>query len=328
MTIDVHSHLYFPRYVDMLRGRDHLPRIILEGDAERLVIFPEEESGGGMRGRPIDSDYWNLEHKLKYMETYEIEVTILSLANPWVDFLKGEDATSWAQELNQDLEEMCGAHPRRIYGLGILPLQSISGSVKELERIAGFTWLRGAMIGTRGAGRGLDDPALDPVWAKAENLGLVVYVHPHYGIGIDRYGDHSYTLNFAFGFPFETTIAVARLILSGVLERYPDLKLVLAHAGGTLPYLSGRLDGCAKSYSSKLGHSPGDDLRRLYYDVTAFHRPAIKCAIDFAGAHRLMFGTDHPFRKDPAAIYDSIGDLGPKVQAAIRDGNAEELFDL
>ncbi len=326
MVVDVHSHLYLPRYVNMLRGRDHLPRIVFEGGGERLLILPEEERGGGLRGRPIDSEYWSVDLKLKHMDRYGIDVTILSPANPWLDFVGAGDVALKTQELNQDLQELCAAHPHRLYGLGVLALQDIPGALKELERIARLSCLRGVMIGTRGAGRGLDDPVLDPVWEKAEKLGLVIYIHPHYGIGADDFGSHCYALNFALGFPFETSIAAARLVLSGVFERFPGLKLVLAHAGGALPYLSGRLDGSAGSYSSRLPSSPSDYLRRLYYDVTAFHRPAVRCAVEFAGPDRLMFGTDHPFRKDPSAVYESIEGLLEKDQDLIREGTARTLF--
>ncbi len=328
MTIDVHSHLYFPRYIGMLRGRDHLPRVISHGGVDRLVILPEEESAGVGGGRPIDLDYWDLDLKLKWMDEHGIAISVVSLANPWLEFMEPDEATPLARRLNNDLEEMCSAHPKRLYGLGVLALQDVAGSQRELVRITDSTWLRGVMIGTQGAGKGLDDPVLDPVWREAERLGLAVYIHPHYGIGLDSFGNHTYALNFALGFPFETSIAAARLILSGALDRFKTLKVVLAHAGGTLPYLSGRLDGCAKSYSSTLGRSPSEQLRAIYYDVTAFHRPAVKCALDFAGANHLMFGTDHPFRRDPVSISDSIANLRSKDQTQIREGTARALFNL
>jgi len=328
MTIDVHSHLYFPRYMEMLRERKQLPRSVTEAGIERLIILPQEESGESVGGRPIDPDYWTVESKIGFMERSGIEATVLSLANPWVDFLEPGKASSWARQLNQDLEEMCRTFPGRLYGLGVLPLQDVSASVRELEGIAGFRWVKGAMIGSLGAGKGLDDASLNPVWRKAEELGLVLYVHPHYGIDTRHFGTQSYALNFALGFPFETSIAVARMIFSGVLQRFPKLKMVLAHAGGTLPYLAGRLDGCAKSYCPGLQESPSEQLRRLYYDATAFHGPTLKGLIAFAGISRIMFGTDHPFRKDPAAIYQSFEDLSSEDQHAIRNANARSLFGI
>lgn len=331
MTIDVHNHMYLPRYVKMLRQRGQIPRITREGDIERLIILPEENSEGGGGGRPIDSSHWNIEEKLKYMEAYEIDAAVVSLANPWLDFLKPETAISWARQLNQDLEEICKDYPNRLFGLGVLPVQDVPGCLAELDNIASLTWLRGAIIGTQGAGNGLDDPALDPVWKRAQDLDLPLFVHPHYGIGMEQFGRFSYSLNFGLGFPFETTIAVARLVLSGVLDRFPKLKLLLAHAGGTLPYLSGRLDSCAKKYSdstSRLQYSPNDYLRRLYYDTLTYHAPAVSCLLEFVGPNRLMFGTDNSFTKNPVAIYMSMENLKHKDKAAILDRNARAFFKI
>jgi aminocarboxymuconate-semialdehyde decarboxylase len=328
VVIDVHSHIYLPRYVEILRGRDRLPRIVIEGGGERLLILPEEERGGGLRGRPIDPEYSQVDLKLERMDRCGIDAAVLSPANPWLDFADRERAAGWAQELNQDLEEVCAAHPTRFCGLGVLGFHDLSRAIEELERIARRSRLRGVMIGTSAAGRALDDPVLEPVWKRASDLGLVIYIHPHYGIGTETFGEHAYTLNFALGFPFETSIAAARLVLSGILERFPELKIVLAHAGGTLPYLSGRLDGCASSYSSRLPRPPGEYLRRLYYDVTAFHAPAVRCALEFAGPSHLMFGTDHPFRKDPSEVYRSLDGLDITDQEWIREKTARALFRI
>ena len=331
MTTDVHSHIYLPRYARLLRERKELPRIACREDRETLLLYPEETEGGGSGGRVIDADFWSVEQKLMYMETHGIDVSVISLGNPWLDFLDPEDANAWARRLNQDLDEICAVYPDRLYGLGVLPLQDITQSIVVLDQIAGLKQIKGAIIGTRGAGKGLDDPALNPVWERAEILRLPMLVHPHYGIGMDHFGEFRIGLNFGLGFPFETSIAVARLVLSGVMERFPDLKLMVAHAGGTLPYLSGRLDGSAGIYmapGSKLKHPPSEYLRRLYYDALAYHGPALSCVLPFAGSQRIVFGTDHPFKKDPRAAYSSLEAVNKKDKAAILEENARRLFNL
>jgi predicted TIM-barrel fold metal-dependent hydrolase len=331
MTIDAHNHIYLPRYIQMLRERDQVPRIACDGNIERLIILAEEDIDGKGGGRPVDSSYWNIEEKLNYMDTYEIDAAVVSLANPWLDFLDAEDAIYWAQQLNEDLQKICEDYPNRLYGLGVLPFQDISACLTELNNIANFTWMRGAIISTRGAGNGLDDPSLDPVWKQAEDFDLPLFVHPHYGIGTEHFGKFSYSLNFALGFPFETTVAGIRLVLSGALDRFPNLKLLLAHGGGSLPYLSGRLDSCVQKYTdaaSRLQCSTSEYLRRFYYDALTYHAPAISCAVAFVGSNHLLFGTDNSFTKNPLSIYSSLDHLKVADKTAILEGNARTLFHL
>lgn len=328
MPVDVHSHFYLPEHVDLLRGRTEIPRIVREDGVDRLLMFPQEAGPGGGGGRPMDPSYWTVARTLEYMARHGIDVTVLSLGNPWLDFLDPETAATWAPRLNGELARLCGEHPGQLYGLGVLPLQNPEAAARELAHLAGLPGMRGAIIGTRGAGGGLDDPALDPVWRRAEALEVALFVHPHYGIGMEPLGPNAYALNFALGFMFETTTAVARLILAGVLDRFPRLRLVIAHGGGALLYLAGRLDNGARAYVPGLGRLPSEHLRRLSYDVTVYHAPAIGCAVEFVGADHLMFGTDHPFRKDPAEIYRSLAGLPASAREAILDGTPRAFFRL
>ena len=140
-----------------------------------------------------------------------------STANPWLDFLPASQAHSLASELNNDLEEYCSTSPsvtqlplKRLYGFGLLPLVpeiSTSALLESVHQIAKLPHLRGLIMGTRGIGKGLDDEALDPVWAAIEKADLVVFIHPHYGVGAQAWGeyDNGHVLPLALGFPFETT---------------------------------------------------------------------------------------------------------------------------
>jgi len=207
--------------------------------------------------------------------------------------------------------------------------------VEELKRIASkLEYMRGVIISTSGCGEGLDDPRLLPLYQQAAQSDLTLFVHPHYGIGNESFGGYGHTLYLALGFPFETTTAIARLVLSGVLEKIPTLKLLLAHSGGTLPFLAGRLDSCAKNdekyqASKVLSKPPSEYLKMLYYDAIAYHSPALNCAIEFVGADRLLFGTDHPFSiSDPETLYKSMGHLSSEIQNAIRSENARRILRI
>jgi predicted TIM-barrel fold metal-dependent hydrolase len=232
------------------------------------------------------------------MGRHGIAVSVVSSANPWIDFVEPDEAPTLAAQLNDDLEAMCAASSGRLLGFGVLALQRPETCAAELKRIAGHPHMRGVIIGSAGRGRGLDDPDFEPIWKAAADAGLFVFIHPHYGIGHGLFPDTGHAMMLALGFTFETSIAVALLILRGVLERHPGLKLLIAHAGGTLPYLAGRLDSCVKNDISKdfgLPEPPSYYLRQCWYDSIAYHGPALAALAAFADPGKIMFGTDHPF---------------------------------
>lgn len=165
---------------------------------------------------------------------------VISLANPWLDFLDEEQAVKAARDINDELvHSWCRAPSakRRFAAFAVLPTPTVRGCVAEIKRLA-HTYpddIKGVILGTKGAGYGLDDPALEPMWTALAQAGYMAFVHPHYGLG-HVYGEqpNGHVLPLAIGFPVETSIAITRLILAGVLERHPALKLLIAHSGGVL----------------------------------------------------------------------------------------------
>lgn len=328
-AVDVHTHVYPPVYMEMLRRRDAVPRIVRRGAAERLVILPGEDRDPSTEaGRPIGGEFHEARRKLAFMDAHGIAISVLSLANPWLDFLDGSEAAPLARDINDELQGWGAASGGRLFAFGTLPLRDPAAAARELGRIAGLSHMRGAIIGTSGRGRGLDDPGLDPVWEAAEATGQMVFVHPHYGLGNEQLTGTGHVLPLALGFPFETSAAIARLILAGTLDRFPKLRLLIAHGGGTLPYLAGRLDSCvATDHGTRLPlrEKPSAYLKRLYYDAILYHRPALDCLIGLAGIERIMFGTDHPFFAPdlPADLLDQ----GPWAVAETNRAAAETFDD-
>jgi len=372
--VDVHTHVYLPRYAALLRSRTSVPFIrSISPTDERLLILDHEPSGG----RPVNSQYWDREQKIQFMDRHGIDVSIVSTANPWLDFLPASNAHDLALELNNDLEEYCSTSPtiatartplKRLYGFGLLPLVpeiSTSALLESIHQIANLPHLRGLIMGTRGIGKGLDDQALDPVWAAIEKAGLVVFLHPHYGVGAQAWGesDNGHVLPLALGFPFETTTAATRLILSGALDKFPSLKLLLAHSGGALPALSSRLASCIDHdpvVASRLKHDARYYLGRLYLDAVAYGPEELGFVSDVvaradrykqgsyisgvssrsAGSKRLLFGTDHPFFPPLVASHkwksvtenldaiDNVQGWSLDDKDGVRGGNALSLFML
>ncbi|KAF5387636.1 hypothetical protein D9615_000571 [Tricholomella constricta] len=376
LLVDIHTHVYLPRYAALLRSRSAVPFIRSSATHdgkldERLLILDHEPSGG----RPVGPQYWDREEKLKFMDKHGIDVSVVSTANPWLDFLPASQAHTLAAELNEDLEEYCSTSPnvqdvpiRRLYGFGLLPLvpeittASLLDTVKQVSKLP---HLRGLIMGTRGVGKGLDDMALDPIWAAIEAAGLVVFIHPHYGVDAKAWGDmdNGHVLPLALGFPFETTIATTRLILSGVLDRFPSLRLLLAHSGGTLPQLSSRLASCIDHdpvVASRLKHDARYYLGKLYVDAVAYGPEELgfvsdviarsgryeagtsdfKAANRSLGSQRMLFGTDHPFFPplsstekwksvvENSEAIDAVQGWSQADKDGVRGGNAISLFNL
>ncbi len=345
-AIDVHTHVYPEPYVALLRARDAVPRIVTRAGQDRMLILPGEDADTSTAtGRPIGSEYWDGPRKLAYMDRHNIAVSVLSPANPWLDFLAGPEASPIATEINRGMETLCAAHPGRFYALGLLPIKDPQASAEELTRIASLSHLRGAIIGSNGAGNGLDDPALDPVWAAAERAQTMIFVHPHYGLGNEAMAGYGHAMALALGFPFETTTAITRLILGGTFDRFPKLRLMVAHAGGVLPYLAARLDACVAGDAHspvRLQQPPSAYLRHMYYDAIGYQPATLALLISLVGHDRIMFGTDHPFFPPhvPNAALDTtdwhsptthrkvLQELGPKIATAILHANAATILSI
>ena len=188
-AIDVHSHIYLPRYMDILRSRNTVPRILPGVDAagdERYVILPGEDTDASTaKGRPVGSEFWDPARKLAFMDSHGIEASVLSLANPWLDFVTPDEVAALAVILNDDMQALCSSAESRgrLYGFGVLPTPDPPACAGELRRLMSHDRMRGVILSARGLGEGLDDRRLDDVWAAAEETGATIFIHPHYGLG-------------------------------------------------------------------------------------------------------------------------------------------------
>ncbi|KAF1345821.1 2-amino-3-carboxymuconate-6-semialdehyde decarboxylase-like protein [Delphinella strobiligena] len=311
-VVDIHTHIYPPAYTALLRARNEVPYMRSFPDnpsaGERLVILPAEDTASTSRGRPIGPEYYDISQKIGFMDAHGVDVSVISLANPWLDWVEASMAAQTAREINDDVNAMCGEHPGRLFAFGTLPLSApVEDVVAEIRRLGTLKFMRGVIIGTSGLGRGLDDPRLDPIYAALEAEGQLIFLHPHYGLPGEVYGprsnDYGHVLPLALGFPLETTIAVTRMLLSGVWDRFAKLDVLIAHSGGTLPFLAGRIESCIAhdAHLKKEGklntrRDVWDILKRnIYLDAVIYAEPGLKAAIEASGADRLLFGTDHPF---------------------------------
>jgi len=312
--VDIHTHVYPPKYMSLLRSRTTVPYVRTFPDAPdsaRLIILPGEDDPSmpsTSRGRPIGSEYYDISEKIAFMDLHKIDKSVISLANPWLDFLPASEAGPAAKEINDNVNEQCGQYPGRLYFFATLPLSAEPEVVaQEIERLASLEYARGVIMGTSGLGEGLDDEKLDVVYAALEKNKQLIFLHPHYGLPADVYGprasEYGHVLPLALGFPLETTIAVTRMLLSGVWDRFTKLNVLLAHSGGTLPFLAGRIESCIlhDGHLKKAGKTQNrrnvwDILKtNIFLDAVIYSEVGLKAALEASGADRLLFGTDHPF---------------------------------
>ena len=244
------------------------------------------------------------------MKSHYISSSVVSLANPWLDFLSSESAASVARDVNDDMSQLCSSHPGKIFALGTLPVSAPVGEVvQEVKRLKTLEGIRGIILGTTGLGKGLDDSTMDPIWSSIALTGLLVFIHPHYGLPTEVFGpklaDSGHVMPLSLGFPLETTIAFTRMFLAGVFDRHPGLKVLLAHAGGAIPFLAGRIESCVqhervlRDEAGKLpeGRSSIWDVlkRNVWLDGVVYSAVGIKAAVDVVGKEKVLWGTDHPF---------------------------------
>lgn len=325
--IDIHSHYYPESYLNYLRSRNEIPKIMTDGLSEKFVIFPEEE------GRLIDESFSNIKYKLDYMDLFDIEKTVLSVGNPWLDPVKPVDSVQLAREINSELAGLHASTAGRITCMGILPSGSPGVAAEVAEEVSTNASLCGLVAGSRICGLTWDAPELSDLWGALNVSRLPVFLHPHYGVGITEFNDFGHALPVGVSFPFETSLALSRFVLSGGLERFPALRIIAAHGGGTLPFLAGRLDAAWRSderIKSRTPRPPSSYLRMLYADSLVYEAGALLAACNLFGTEHLMFGSDNPFSvSDPSRSISIIHkSLGETAARRVFFGNANLLFGL
>jgi aminocarboxymuconate-semialdehyde decarboxylase len=252
---------------------------------------------------------------------------VLSLSSPNVYDWQGARQVEIARLMNDATAAIVRSHPDRFAGVGSLPLADVEASLKEIGRITGELELHGVMIGSNIAGVHVNDPRFEPVWKKLDELRLPVFEHPMFPPNLQK---EEFELPLRVGFIFDTTMAAARLIYSGIFERYPNFPYIMAHTGGALLMLLQRLDNGYRLFPDCRKHiskPPSEYAKHLYYDTACFYPPALLMAHDVVGAERILFGSDDPLIGDDTSVVDGLS-IPAADKAKILGGNAARIFKL
>jgi len=285
------------------------------------------DCGSGL-AYPLLDGLTNLSGHLARMDEQGIGIRLLSVPPPGVAGLAEAEALAVARDVNDELAELPGRSEGRLHGLALLPLQHPEQAAEELRRAAGLG-LPGAQLLSNAEGRPLDGPEYHALVAAAADCDLTLVLHPT--LPIDRVAVDARGLLTTLGFLFDTTACAARLVLSGIYDRHPDLKLLLPHAGSTIPYLLGRFDYELELMGIDHGLSgpPSEHLRKLYLDSVCESPHALRLAVEVYGAERITFGSDEPYWSAERAVATLVSaGLAPGDVEQIRHRTAERLFGL
>jgi predicted TIM-barrel fold metal-dependent hydrolase len=313
-TIDVHAHCHFREAIALMgdEGARVLPQT--KGSQENFIVIAERLMG---------------------MDAQAIDMEVLSINPFW--YRKDRDTAAAIVKLqNEKLAELSASRPDRFAAFASLALQYPDLAVEQLETAVKKLGLRGAAIGGSVAGEEFADPKFHPVWAKAEELGAVLFIHPQSTPELAKRFRGNGWLSNTIGNPLDTTIALQHLIFEGTLDRFPGLKIIAAHGGGYLPSYAPRSDhACFVSPQNcnpdiKLKKKPTEYLNQLYFDSLVFTPEALRHIVAQVGASQIVIGSDHPipWSEHPVDHIFATTTLSDEEKAAILGGNAARLLGL
>jgi len=314
LTVDVHSHCYFREAINLM------------GDAADKVLPP-------VKGVP--EHFIVIEQRLKEMDAMAIDMEMLSI-NPFWYGKDRDTAAAIVKMNNEKLAELCASRPDRFGAFASLTLQFPDLAVQQLETAIKKQGLRGAAIGASVLGEDFADPKFHPVWAKAEELGAVLFIHPQSTPELAKRFKGNGWLSNTIGNPLDTTIALQHLIFEGTLDRFPGLKIIAAHGGGYLGSYAARGDhACFVSPQNcnpniTLKKKPSEYLNQLYFDAMVFTPEGLRHLVAQVGASQVVLGTDHPipWEQHPVDHVFATTTLTDKQKVAILGGNAARLFGM
>ena len=324
LVVDIHCHLGVPAAEALIRKAlpEYTPRMPFSS--------PESDAVNGRMFTAIGPTLNGVENRLLDMDRLGVDVQALSPSpGQYFYFTPPELGRELSRTINDGVAEAVAAHPDRLVGMGTVPLQNPEFAVAEMRRCVSELDMRGIEINTNVNGTDLGHPMFRPFFAAAEELGVLLFLHPLGFSHGDRLSEHY--LNNIIGNPLESTIAVSHLIFGGVLDAYPGLKICVAHGGGYLPGYWGRMDHAFRAREdcrANISNEPSSYLHRLWFDTLVFDKAQLNSLVRTHGAERLCLGSDYPFdmaEPDPVGFHD---DLPEAERVRILGGNAASLLGL
>jgi aminocarboxymuconate-semialdehyde decarboxylase len=324
-VIDFHNHYYPPAYLDALRAGPSAVQITIDAEGNPLLHYPGDYNVAVRGHRDID-------YREQVLIQHGIDTQVITLTTPGTHVETPETAGRLARIVNDAFSEVVASKKGRFAALATLPLNDPRASVAEFERAMHRLGFRGAMLFSNINGVALSDQRFWPLYEAANDRDAVLYIHPTSPVGVEAMTE--YWLMPLTGFLFDTTLAASKLVFSGVAERFPRIRWVLCHLGGTIPYLVERLDRGFTAFAecrANISKPPSEYLKNFYYDTVNFNPRALELAIAFAGVEHILAGSDYPHQIGSIPrMLESINalNIAGAEKAAILAGNAARLLQL
>ena len=328
VTIDIHCHRLSAAAAEKVKAES--------GSPDRAALSYGNELSREVNRKQLEivrPKMQNLNERFADMDAQGVDIQVISVPPfqfyYWVD---AELIRDVHRALNDEMAGISAAHPDRLVAMATVPLQNTEMAIAELERCVSEHDMRAVAIGTNVDGEGLSDPKREKFFARAEELGVLIFLHPESFTHQERFGEH-YFINL-FGHPLDSSLAIGRLIFDGVIARHPDLKICVAHGGGFLPAYPGRIDHGYHARADcrvNIGQPPSTYLKKFYFDTMVFDPDQLGFLIRHYGADHILLGTDYPFdmgEEDPCGLVGRVADLSNAERAAIAGGNAAKLLGI
>ncbi len=323
--IDFHNHYYPPAYLDALRTGSSAVRVTIDADGNPCLHYPGDYNVAVPGHRDID-------YREQVLIQQGVDTQVITLTTPGTHVETPQTAIRLAHLVNDAFAEVVASKKGRFASLATLPLNDPAASVAEFERATGQLGFAGAMLFSNINSVALSDERFWPLYEAANDRDAVLYIHPTSPVGVEAMTE--YWLMPLCGFLFDTTLAAAKLVFSGIVERFPRIRWVLCHLGGTIPYLVERLDRGFTAFEdcrANISKPPSEYLKTFYYDTVNFNPRAIELAISFAGTDHILAGSDYPHQIGSIPkMFESIQALNipESAKKAILGENAATLLNL
>lgn len=330
LAIDIHAHALIGKADEIARQEDRWRREIQE--AARLAGKESSEHNQRLMQTAYLAGMTRIEARIATMDAMGIDVQAVSpVPTQYYYWAEREAAEKIVAAANEGIAALCESRPKRFVGLGTVTVQYPELAADQLEHAIGELHLKGVIISTAVNGAELAEPRFEVFWARAEALGALVFIHPM-GCSLGARLTPYYLSNIV-GNPTETTVALAHLVFSGMLDRHPKLKIVAAHGGGYFPFYTARFDHGwrVRPEAHTCANAPSSYLKKVWFDSLVYTPEQLEYLVRRAGAANVVLGTDFPFDmgiEDPIGLLNAVAGLSDDDRAMIRGGTASRLLNM
>ena len=289
MNLDLHTHFYTDAFFQTIRELPSEFSFGTSSTGQTIIMYR------GARFFGVTPAMTDVSKRIEDMDRVGIDVEVVSLSTPNVFFTGAEHQPSVARMINDSYAELIAQHPKRFKGFASIPMDAREEALKELHRAIDSLKLNGVILLSNIGGKPLTAPEYRPFFEEANRMKLCIFLHPMLPANSDAFRE--YVLGPIIGFPFDTSLAVARMCYDGMFEELPHIRWIIGHLGGAIPYLMERIDNGFRDFADcrvKIDKLPSVYLKRLYYDTVSFSPHTLTMVRNMVGADHMVMGSDYP----------------------------------